>query len=35
MGIEGCCRGSEHIICHFEIAHSGIDIIDIEFGLDS
>jgi hypothetical protein len=36
MGIEGCCRGSEFIICHFEVAHSGIDIIDInEFGLDS
>jgi hypothetical protein len=35
VGIEGCCQGSEYIICHFEVAHSGIEIVDFEFDLDS
>jgi hypothetical protein len=25
-GIKGCCRVSEGLFCHFEVANSGIDI---------
>lgn len=32
VGIEGCCRGSEGLVCHFEVAHSVINITDYEFG---